>query len=149
MKLLIILEQQRIAENYNGYQEAADIVVGNSKYSISFEDICSDADAIKVAELVSESTSTTHSFSESLNCYYNNYANERFLYLLNDIDCANNLTAIKEKLIGDLRVIIAAVALFYASDTTGFKETLENIPSSKAYTACCCSFANYIYCETE
>lgn len=144
-----ILDTERIAENYNGYQEAADIVVGNSKYSISFEDICSDADAIKVAELVSESTSTTHSFSESLNCYYNNYANERFLYLLNDIDCANNLTAIKEKLIGDLRVIIAAVALLYASDTTGFKETLENIPSSKAYTACCCSFANYIYCETE
>lgn len=145
--LATILDTEDIAENYDGYQEAADIVVGNSNYSFSFEDICSDADAIKVAELVSESSSTTHSFSEALSSYFNNYVNNRFYYLLGDIDCAANLTAIKEKLVGDLRVITAAVALLYASDTSGFKETLESIPSSEAYTACCSSFANYIYCE--
>ena len=142
-----IMDTDAIANNYDSVQEAADVVIGNSAYSFSFEDICSDADAVKLAALVSESSSTTHSFSEALSSYFNHFVYDRFRYLLDDIGCAANLTAIKETLASDLRVITATVALLYVSDTSGFKEMLESIPSSEAFSACCSAFANYIYCE--
>lgn len=147
-----IMDTEAIAKNYNSHQEAADAVIGSSKYSFSFEDICSDADAIKVAKLVLESSSTTHPFSETLRDYFNNYVGNRYYYLLDDIGCGPNLTSIKAHLESSLRVITAAVALLYADEKDqfpGITETLESIPSLKSYIAGCSAFANYLYCELE
>lgn len=143
-----IIDIEAKVGEYDSYQAAADDIVGNSKKSFSYEDICSDADAIKIAELVSESSSTTHSFSEALSSYYENYANDRFNYLIDDIECSNNLTSIKQKLVSKMEVVTATVAWLYASDFPDFKSVLEDLPSSEAFTAGCYAFANYIYCET-
>lgn len=169
-----IVDAENIASQYESIQQAADIVIGDSEYSFSFEDICSDADAIKVAQLVLESSSTTHSFSEALNNYFCNYVDKRFYYLLADIGCLDalddagrvvNLTLIKAKIAEGLRVRAAKTVLLVASilapgsgvikdeierkDATRFKEILEQLVTSPAYTATCNSFARYIYCELE
>jgi len=144
-----ILDTESIASNYSNYQEAADAVIGSSNYSFSFEDICSDADAIKIAEMISESTSTTHSFSEALSGYFSKYVKNRYKYLLDDIGCNSTLTSIKENLAEDMRVITSTVALLYASDKSGYGDTLNRIPSSDAFNEGCSAFANYIYCELE
>ena len=66
---------KRIAEKLKAgeeadYQIVADGVIGSERDSFPYEDICSDADAIKIADLISKSKSTAHSFSESLRAYY-------------------------------------------------------------------------------
>lgn len=144
-----ILDTESIVSNYNSYQEAADDVIGNSSYSFSFEDICSDADAIKIAELILESSSRTHSFSAALRDYYTNFVQNRFEYFLDDIGCNLTLTSIKENLYNNLNVILTTTALLFASEDSGYSATLNSIPSSEAYDKACDAFANYIYCELE
>lgn len=135
--------------NYSDYQAAADAIVGNSNFSFSSEDIYSDADAIKIAELVLKSSSTTHSFSEALSEYYGNYSNNRFHYLVDDIDCLENLTSLKQGINDMVDVVLAAAVLAYAADFPDFAELLKDLQSSKAREAGCNAFANYIYCELD
>lgn len=133
--------------NYTGYQAAADAVIGDSSHSFPFEDICSDADAIKIAELVSASSSRTHSFSEALRSYYNNYACNRFSYLVDDIGSLANLTSLKQKINDRLGVVLMAAVSVYAKDLPDYEAALRDLPSIEAYVAGCNAFANYIYCE--
>ena len=135
--------------NYSDYQAAADAIVGNSNFCFSSEDIYSDADAIKIAELVLKSSSTTHSFSEALSEYYGNYTNNRFHYLVDDIDCLENLTSLKQGINDMVDVVLAAAVLAYAADFPDFAELLKDLQSSKAREAGCNAFANYIYCELD
>lgn len=80
----------------------------------------------------------------------------RFLFLLSDIGCKANLTDIRTKLNSKLG-LVAAEAAFYLgtqiqnppADITDLINRLSNFPSSAARTACCASFANYLYCEME
>ncbi len=144
-----ILDTESVAASYSSYQEAADNVIGNSNYSFSFEDMCSDADAIKIAELILASSSTEHSFSEALRDYYTNYVQNRFEYFLDDIGCNSTLTSIKENLENNMDVTLATVALLFASEDSGYSATLNGIPSSDAFNEACAAFANYIYCELE
>lgn len=68
--------------NYDQYAEITVETAVDGEWAIG-----ADADAIKIAELISESTSRTHSFSEVLRNYYSNYAEDRFRYLIDDIEC--------------------------------------------------------------
>lgn len=55
-----------VAANGTSHQEAADVIVGHAnQYSFSYAGLCSDADAIKLADIISASTSNTNAFSES------------------------------------------------------------------------------------
>ncbi len=152
--------ERYVYANGGSYKDAADIIVGNDGYGFSHIDMCADADAIKIAELISASSSTTHSFSEALSNYYSNYMGDRFTYLLDDIGCKANLTDIKEKLVYGMEVITAEVAWIIGtkvqdfvdsppSDLIDLKNRLEDIPSLDSYSACCSAFANYLYCELE
>lgn len=144
-----ILDIEAVASNFNNIRDAADFVIGNSDYSFSYEDICVDADAIKIAELINTSSSTTHSFSEALSDYYENYVQNRFEYYLSDIGCNTSLTSIKENLVDNLNVILPMVALLYSDGMHDYSVMLSNIPSSSAFNEGCAAFAKYIYCELE
>lgn len=128
-----------VAEHNVSHQEAADIIIGHAtSYSFSYADLCSDADAIKLSEIIAASTSATHSFSESLRDYYLNYAQKRCSYFLGDIGCLSNLTAIKDGLSAKVDTLLADI---------GLKLFLAKWPSAEAVHACYNSFANYIYEE--
>lgn len=128
-----------VAANGTSHQEAADIIVGHAnQYSFSYADLCSDADAIKLADIISASTSNTNSFSESLRDYYQNYMQNRFSYFLGDIKCASNLTALKEGIYENMTSFLANIGLI---------KFLGGEPSTEAISACCNAFANYIYAE--
>lgn len=128
-----------VKNNNTGYQEAADIIVGHAaKYSFSYADLCSDADAIEIANLISASTSGTNSFSESLRDYYQSHVQDRCTYYLDDINCLSNLTAVKEAVSDHMSGFLANSILI---------NYLGGNPSAEAVNACCSSFANYIYKE--
>lgn len=128
-----------VSKHNIGYQEAADMIIGNaSEYNFSYPDLCSDADAIKLADIISTSTSTTNSFSESLRDYYQRYAQSRFSYYLDDIGCLSNLTAIKEGISDKMNTFLANAIL---------KNYLGGDPSAEAVAACCNALANYIFKE--
>ncbi|MDE6924721.1 MAG: hypothetical protein K2P59_05595 [Acetatifactor sp.] len=148
--------ERYVASENCSYQDAAIAVVGADELDFSHIDMCADADAIKIAELISASTSRTHSFSEALRNYYDNYAGDRFRYLIDDIGCKANITDIEDKLINGLDVISAEVAWTIGqmiknppSSIEDFLNRLKKLSSSDAYTACCTAFAHYLYCELE
>ncbi len=118
---------------YDGdYQAAADcIVLGDSAY-FPYEDFCADADAIKLSQIISESSSTTHSFSESLRDYVNNYTEKRCAFIVDELKCLPNLTAIKKEVENVTKNAILQVLK-------------GDITATDAINACCNSFANYIY----
>ena len=98
-------------------------------------DICTDADAIKVAEIIKNSTSN-HPVSDSLSQYYSNYVELRISYYLMDLEEVdlelNNLQdKIKDKMTG---VFENAVLLPF----------LGTLPTSASINACCKAFAEYI-----
>ena len=156
-----ILDTESIANQYSSYQKAADIVVGGA-YRFPFEDLCSDADSIKIAELISNSSSTTHSFSEALRTYYSGYATKRFRYYLDDLGCLENLTSIRDSLMDSTRARLSLLVWWLKEKWAELLDqalkdelsrtiyAIENALSySLAYTSCCNSLANYIYCEIE
>ena len=117
-------------------QVAADLIVGGIGTRFSYEDFCSDADAIKIAELINESVSSTHSFSESLGTYYSQYYQDRGRYIIDDLGCADYLGTLKTTLNSWMTTF--GSPLFVA---------LAGIPSSDVIAACINSFANYVYFE--
>lgn len=128
-----------VAANGTSHQEAADVIVGHAnQYSFSYAGLCSDADAIKLADIISASTSNTNAFSESLRDYYQNYMQNRFSYFLGDIKCASNLTALKEGIYENMTSFLENIGLI---------KFLGGEPSTEAISACCNAFANYIYAE--
>lgn len=148
-----------VEEEECSFQSAADEMVGNDEYSFSYIDLCADADVIKVAELIKASTSTTHSFSEALRNYYNNYVDDRFYYFFDDIGCKANLTDIREKLVFHLDSLLAEIVWILGLQMEGATDKgfiailsdliklLDTAQLSGAHYACCAALANYLYCE--
>ncbi len=121
-------------------QDIADLIVGGSS-QFNYSDMCADADAIKIASLANNSNSTTNPLSNSLNTYYTTYVQKRYSYYVPDINCKENLTALKEgihkKINGKLEWAPKA----------GLMVQKGNSPSTEVNIACCNAFANYIYSE--
>lgn len=122
-------------KNGADYQNAADIIVGATDTYFPYEDMCGDADAIGIAQLIGKSTSSTHSFSESLINYYNNYVSNRFEYIIEDLKCSDYLSAIKDAVKATM------------NQSTLLLQLLGDNPTDDVINACCNSFANYIYFE--
>ena len=135
---------KRIAEKLKAgeeadYQIVADGVIGSERDSFPYEDICSDADAIKIADLISKSKSTAHSFSESLRAYYEStYVEGRFTYYLDELGCLPNLTSLRNAITHQVQHVWQKVP------ETALGEP-KRPPSAEAELACCRAFANYIY----
>lgn len=117
-------------------QRIADSLVGCSETQFSYEDMCGDADAVKIAELILASESSTHSFSEAFNDYYANYVKNRFMYIVEDLGCKEYLPAIKEKVKNVMVENGDLIVLYFGKN-----------PTEEVIDACCNAFSNYIYCE--
>lgn len=126
----------RLNEIGGNCQDIADSLVGASASQFAFEDLCGDADAIKIAQIITKSSSSAHSFSESLREYYANFVSNRFTYLLEDIGCSEYLQSIKD-----------AVKEIMENDSDLILMYFGKNPSSEVVESCCNSFANYVYFE--
>lgn len=59
---------------------------GNGEYSaFNYADTCSDADAIKIAELIDNSTNNINPVSDAIEEYYSKYSANRYEYYVKDI----------------------------------------------------------------
>lgn len=137
-------DTEKLVSNSGGkedYQTAANKVIGSDLYSFSYADICSDADAIKIAELIYKSTSTAHAFSESLMAYYESYADMRFTYYLQELKCMPNLTSLKNSIRAKMSNIITLIPEIVFNQF--------QLPSDDAIRAGCVSFSNYLYSALE
>ncbi len=74
-----------IAHVYNNttssseYQTKADETIGSVGSPCNYSDVCTDSDAIKIAEIITNDPN--HSFSAALEQYYNKWVNGRYSYL--------------------------------------------------------------------
>lgn len=117
-------------------QSVADSLVGCSGTRFSYEDMCGDADAVKIAELILASKSSAHSFSEAFSTYYANYVGNRFMYIVEDLGCTEYLPAIKEAVKNVMVERGDLIVLYFGKN-----------PTEEVIDACCNAFSNYIYRE--
>lgn len=101
--------------------------------SFGYADICTDADSIKIAEIISE-YSVDRPFSSAISEYYLSSAQFRMSYYYNDLD-----DPLSENL---------ALEIFNTM-SNGFVNTtimgiIGTIPTSDSMAACCTAFADYI-----
>lgn len=126
--------KEKVANFDGDYQAAADHIVVGDSTNFPYEDYCSDADAYKIAELISSSTSTTHSFSESLRNYYTSFSRDRYKYILQDLGCLPNLTSIND---GVSSTVCNAILEVLKGD----------LLAGEAIEASANAFSNYLYTE--
>ena len=130
---------QDVEERYDAGEgtrlEIAKKWIGEHNTSFGYADICSDADAIKISEML-ENSSSTHPVSDVFNEYYLNQAELRISYYLNDLnnvslDLSNLKTAIFNKMSGifENTVLIPFLGV-------GLNADVKN--------SCCEAFAQYI-----
>lgn len=117
-------------------QSVADSLVGCSGTQFSYEDMCGDADAVKIAELILESESSTHAFSEAFSNYYANHVGNRFMYIVEELECTEYLPAIKEAVKNVMVESGDLIVLYFGKN-----------PAEEVIDACCNAFSNYIYRE--
>ena len=126
-------------------QEIADATIGKSSLSCNYSDFCCDFDAYKISRYLFEeyedSTENFHLFSDALTWYYSEgYYSEghhrnRFLWISEELNCQPTLGALNAKIYEAMN---------------GFEELYLLIskggnPTADINSACCNSFANYIY----
>lgn len=121
-------------------QLIADEFVGLETKSFKYSDMCSDADAIKIASLINASSSTINRLSDALSTYYTSYVQNRYSYYVDDIDCLPNLSALKEAIYARINGTVEHLPVY------GLLALAGN-PSEDVKVACCNAFANYIYSE--
>ncbi|MGN1302102.1 MAG: glycoside hydrolase domain-containing protein [Clostridia bacterium] len=122
------------ANNPNeSYYSIAKRLIGK-RSNFGYADICTDADAIKIAELI-ENSDSNHAFSDAIELYYGGLGLPlRYSYYLEDFgvnESESYTTAISQKM------------------TNGFVNSvgvqiLGGIPSNEAKQACCEAFSNFI-----
>ncbi len=124
-------------------QKYADSLIGFNNdmlSSFNYADICCDADAIMIADLIKNSNSMYHAFSDSISTYYTQHVQDRYFYYLGDLASLNNLDEIKNKLIEKMHG---------AAEVAILLPLKGNNPSDLAYLYACYAFANYIYKEAS
>lgn len=125
-------------------QEIADATIGKDNLSCNYSDFCCDFDAYKISRYLleeyensSEETWNFHLFSDSLTWYYSEgiYSN-RFLWISEELNCQPTLGALNAKIYEFINGIQEHLFLLSSKG---------NGPTNEVISACCNSFANYIY----
>lgn len=118
----------------NSYDEIAKSLIAEKTGQFNYNDMCSDADAIKIAQLLTN-ISSNHPFSDAINQYYSNFVQSRYSYYVSDLNCLPNyqelVTAIASKIANGL---VNATILNIIGST----------PSENAMISACHAFAQYI-----
>lgn len=143
-------------QNYvNGNADADTLSVsmdmlGDMQHSFNFADICSDADAIGINQLLNDNIqnlAVSLPLSETLTQYYSNkvYESDRMQYYINDI----GVTSTEELYDAIYTLMVDRSAtfngLFYANPIIlKGKDSSGNLPDAYTIDSCCIAFAIYI-----
>ena len=119
-------------------QIASDAFLGTAPYHFNYADICTDADAIKIAQMIkSADAHDEHGLSNILKEYYANHTNDRMHYYLEDMGIVKaSVVEIYKYLVNYMAAIPQQAAILFLN-----KESI----SSDIKKACCRTFAKYIY----
>lgn len=121
--------------NTKTYLEIAKSLIGE-RSKFNYMDICSDADAIKIAKLLESPTSNVHPFSTAITNYYTNLAELRISYYLLDLNNVSlNFTNINNIVLSKMSGVFENMVL---------NPILGELPSTQSKVACCEAFAQYI-----
>lgn len=122
----------------NGEGEYLDIakkIIGEASSEFAYPDMCSDADAIKVAQMLESSTSN-HPVSDVLGQYFLNEAELRISYYLIDLeDYSLDLSNLKSAIFNKMSGLFENTVLIPILGKP-FNDAVKN--------ACCEAFAQYI-----
>ena len=119
----------------DSYLPIAKELIGEAGTKFSYTDICTDADAIKISEML-ENTNSNHPVSETIEKYYLTEAELRNSYYLKDLENAPlNLESLKNTVYSKMSGIFENVVLI---------PFLGNRPDIPVRKACCEAFAEYI-----
>lgn len=124
-------------------QEIADATIGKANLSCNYSDFCCDFDAYKISryliqkyEEITEDTWNFHLFSDALMWYYRGQHRNRFLWISEELGCQPTLGTLNTKLYEAMNGLQENTILLISKGDR---------PTQEVKTACCDSFANYIY----
>jgi peptidoglycan hydrolase-like protein with peptidoglycan-binding domain len=125
-------------QNYS-IQSAANRHIGIASGYCNYSDMCTDADAMKIAQLVKNaSIESIHAFSDTIATYYSGLHKNRFSYYLEDIDSNFILGNLKNRIWTKMNNFFSKSVLIRA---------LAGDISDEIKRACCYAFANYLHKE--
>lgn len=131
-----------LKENSNqNVEELAVKIIGSENSSCNYVDLCCDADAIRLAELIKQSSSLDNPLSGALRQYYTSECGSRYSYYMRDMDEANSITELKEK----VYTIMNTGFIIDVEATTVVARLNDEMPTEEVNRACCNAFAEYIY----
>lgn len=123
-----------VFDSEDRYNEYAQSLIG-IRSSFGFLDMCTDADAIKIAESL-KSESSDHPMSNAMDKYYNGEVDLRISYYLIDLEKVNlTLSNLQEMIENKMSTGLNNKAIL---------SVLGQVPSKKSFKACCKAFAKYI-----
>lgn len=124
-------------------QEIADATIGKETLTCNYTDFCCDFDGYKISQLLkaeyensTEETWNFHLLSDTLTQYYSGQHRERFKWIGEELNCPLSLGNLNEKIYS---------AMNGALEKIGLLSIKGDNPSPEVNSACCNSFANYIY----
>ena len=135
--------------NNHRLTEIAFETIGDVTSSCNFSDFCSDFDAIKIAQLITDMETdenidifepTGLEFANILKTYYAGPYLDRFKHVFSDLECNYN---------DDFETIFRAIYLKMngADETFLLLPLFGKNPSSQVNIDCCKAFAHYLLCE--
>lgn len=121
--------------------EWAKIIIGSEASSCNFADLCCDADAIKLADLIKKSDSLVNPLSNAIKTYYTSFSLGRYSNYLEDMEGKTSLDSIKDK----VYEIMNTGYIFDTSLTTVIGLLCKEEITEEVNRACCNAFAEYFY----
>lgn len=120
-------------------KEIADQIVcsGVMPSNFNYADLCCDADAIKISELISNTNNLNNPISASIEEYYSNYSEKRYQFLVDDIV---PLRVASYDLYSKIHYLMTKILIDGINIIT-FK---GGNAQDSVVTSCCEAFANYI-----
>lgn len=132
-------------------QEIADATIGNTEKRCNYCDLCSDFDAYKIAQLLTEKaangteeTVNFHLLSSTLQQFYTEHTklySERFNWISEELGCSNTVGSLSQAINDKMHTKVVGIG------NLGFVTVMDlkgDSPSSDVIDVCCDSFANYI-----
>ena len=126
-------EKHNYDDEYSEFLKSAEEYIGKAS-SFGYEDINTDADAIKIAQLL-KNTSQSLPFYSVLKTYYTDYFKSRISYYLLDLNVQLDFVNLKSAIYNKMTESFTSVASL---------NLLGTIPTVNSQVACVEAFANYI-----